>query len=480
MSQYYKLYIMAMNTYILLFLGIMLMNSCQQASKQEEKQLTKTPELNSQTISNVISQMTDLMVHDVTNPPLAARFFSYACLAGYEIIAQEKSVQQPVSQKGVEYQHMHGILNEYPLIEKPKEIKVYSYQLASLLAMIETAKKMQPSGTLLEAYEQKLLDSCKNNGFSQEIVDGSLQYATHVSGQILAYAKKDQYNKISNFPRYTPSSAEGSWYPTPPGFFAPVEPYFNTVRAFTLDSCTQFKPAPPIVFSSNKNSAFYKLMQDCYKEGIHLSKEHQEIAAFWDCNPFALQDNGHMLVGMKKISPGAHWLGITGIACQQANLDFAKTLKIHTAVALGLMDGFISCWDEKFRSNRIRPETAIRKYIDHTWKPLLQTPPFPEYLSGHSTISSASAVILTHYFGDNFSYTDTVEERYGLPARKFSSFQEAAIEAGLSRFYGGIHFMDAIDNGRKQGLQVGEWVVNTLENTQLAAKPAGLATVEQE
>jgi hypothetical protein len=471
---------MAMKNHLSLFILLLLIYGCNQSVKEQNKQATKTPELSSQSISQVINQMTDLMVHDVTNPPLAARFFSYACLAGYEIVAQEHSLQQPVSQREIAYQRMHGLLNEYPLIEKPKQIKAYAYQLASLLAIIETARKMQPSGSLLEAYEQKLLDSCKNNGFSQEVVEGSLQYARHVSAQILAYAKKDQYNKISNFPRYTPLSTEGSWYPTPPGFFAPVEPYFNTVRAFTLDSCSQFKPELPVAFSSNKNSLFYKLMEECYKEGINLPKEHQEIAAFWDCNPFALQDNGHMLVGMKKISPGAHWLGITGIACRQANLDFAATMKVHTVVSLGLMDGFISCWDEKFRSNRIRPETAIRKYIDPSWKPLLQTPPFPEYLSGHSTISSASAVILTHYFGDNFNYTDTVEERYGLPARKFNSFQEAAIEAGLSRFYGGIHFMDAIDNGRKQGLQVGEWVLNKIENTPAKIKPARLAAVEEQ
>ncbi|HVG14737.1 MAG TPA: phosphatase PAP2 family protein, partial [Chitinophagaceae bacterium] len=85
-----------------------------------------------------------------------------------------------------------------------------------------------------------------------------------------------------------------------------------------------------------------------------------------------------------------------------------------------------------------------RKYIDPTWTPLLQTPPFPEYLSGHSVISATSATILTHYFGDNFNYTDDIEVRYGLPVRSFKSFQEAAEEAGLSRFYGGIHFMDAI------------------------------------
>ena len=129
-----------------------------------------------------------------------------------------------------------------------------------------------------------------------------------------------------------------------------------------------------------------------------------------------------------------------------------------------------ACWDEKFRSNRIRPETAIRKHIDPSWQPLLQTPPFPEYLSGHSTVSSAAAVMLTHYIGDNFQYTDTVEVRYGLPSRKFDSFQQAAIEAGISRMYGGIHYMDAIERGRDQGLALGEWILQKVEHKQEAKK----------
>jgi len=132
-------------------------------------------------------------------------------------------------------------------------------------------------------------------------------------------------------------------------------------------------------------------------------------------------------------------------------------------VSIGLMDSFMCCWDEKYRSNRIRPETAIRKYIDPNWRPLLQTPPFPEYLSGHSCISSTSAVILTSYFGGNLHYTDNVEEKYGLPPRSFTSFKQAAGEAGMSRFWGGIHFEDAINSGMMQGTKVGEWVVNKVK-----------------
>ena len=304
------------------------------------------------------------------------------------------------------------------------------------------------------------MDSCKKLGFSQQIIDNSLHYAQDISQQILKYAKADKYNKISNFPRYTPRNTEGSWFPTPPAYMAPVEPYFNTIRPFTLDSAGQFKPVPPVAFSPDKKSEFHRLMDAVYAE--KLPQAHQEIAAFWDCNPFALQDNGHLLVGMKKISPGAHWMGIAGIACDAQKTSFNKTLQIHTVLAMGLMDGFLCCWDEKYRSNRIRPESAIRKYIDPNWKPFLQTPPFPEYLSGHSTISATSAVILSHFFGAHFSYDDTVEERFGLKVRSFTSFKQAAEEAGISRFYGGIHFMDAIKNGQKQGELIGTHVVKKI------------------
>lgn len=411
---------------------------------------SKSIQLSNKDISSVISQMTELMVHDVTNPPLAARFFSYACLAGYEIIAQNNA----------KFKSMNGFLNDYPRLHKPDSIHNYSYPLAALLAMVETAKKLQPSGSLLEKSEVQFIDSLKNAGNDEEVIENSKRYALAVSKKILAYAKADGYNKISNYQRYTPMEKEGYWYPTPPAYIAAIEPYFKTVRPFTLDSCSQFKPALPVAFSKDKNSAFYKLMLLNYKD--NLSDDHKLIAAFWDCNPFAVQENGHLLIGLKKISPGAHWLGITGIACKKRNKSFDETLQIYTTVSIGLMDAFICCWDEKYRSNRIRPETAIRKYIDPQWTPFIQTPPFPEYSSGHSTISASSAVILSHFFGDHFEYTDDAEVRYGLPARKFNSFVQAAKEAAVSRFYGGIHFIDAVDNGFEQGEKAGKWVLDKL------------------
>jgi hypothetical protein len=410
----------------------------------------KPPELTTADITKVIDAMTDIMIHDVTNPPLAARFYSYTLLSGYQVLAQNDS----------SYMYLLSRLNDYKIPAKPDSIQGNSVSLSAVLAMIETAKRLQPTGKSLDLFQKTFIDSCSRAGFDQEVINASGIYARKISMGMMPYIKKDKYNRISNYIRYTPVAQTENWQPTPPGYFAAVEPYFNTVRSFTLDTCAQFQPEKPAAFSKDKNSAFYNMLKETFEvAGKNITPEHKQIASFWDCNPFALQDNGHMLLGLKKISPGAHWLGITGIACKQSKTNFAKALQIHTMVAMGLMDGFICCWDEKYRSNRIRPESAIRMLEDPTWKPLLQTPPFPEYPSGHSTISAVSSTILTHFFGEDFKYADTVEERFGLPARKFNSFREAAAEAAISRLYGGIHYRDAIENGMRQGNRIGDWLI---------------------
>jgi hypothetical protein len=192
-------------------------------------------------------------------------------------------------------------------------------------------------------------------------------------------------------------------------------------------------------------------------------EEKKDIASFWDCNPFVSHFSGHVMFATKKISPGGHWIGITKLAALKAKLDFMKTAEAYAWVSIGLADAFISCWDEKYRSELIRPETYINKYIDDKWMPTLQTPPFPEYTSGHSVASSTTAEILTHLFGEDFEFEDTVEKEFGLPTRNFQSFKQAASEAAMSRLWGGIHYMPAITNGSRQGSNLGLFIVKTLK-----------------
>jgi hypothetical protein len=205
------------------------------------------------------------------------------------------------------------------------------------------------------------------------------------------------------------------------------------------------------------------MAKDVFDISNNLNTEQLHIASFWDCNPFVVNTSGHMAIGFKKISPGGHWMNIAGIAAQKAKLNFDDAVVLHTLLSITLVDAFISCWDEKYRSNRIRPETYINRYIDMHWQPLLQTPPFPEYTSGHSVISAAAAEVLSFQLGDQFEFTDNSEEIFDIKARRFQSFRQASDEAAISRFYGGIHYMDAIVNGQAQGKAVGIHAVKKLK-----------------
>ena len=171
-----------------------------------------------------------------------------------------------------------------------------------------------------------------------------------------------------------------------------------------MDSANQFIPPPPPVFDmTDKNSKYYKEVMAIKNAGDSLDDEQRHIADFWDDNPFKLNVSGHVMFGTKKFSPPGHWMSIVGIAAEKAKADFATTVYAYAITAIAQFDAFIQCWDEKFRSNTARPETVINKYMDPEWRPLLQTPPFPEYTCGHSTASSANAEALTSVFGDNFA-----------------------------------------------------------------------------
>lgn len=141
----------------------------------------------------------------------------------------------------------------------------------------------------------------------------------------------------------------------------------------------------------------------------------------------------------------------------------------YALVSISVFDGFISAWDEKYRTNYLRPITAIQQSLDPTWQPLLQTPPFPEYPSAHSVISMAAATVLTVLFGDSVAYSDNTELAFGLPARSFQSFTQAAAEAAVSRMYGGIHFKEAIENGKTLGSLVGHQIVQKLDVQHVAS-----------
>lgn len=397
--------------------------------------------------------VTMVMIHDVVNPPAASRFYTYCLLGAHEIVAQHQKAVIPPAR----------FVRDFKPIELSNRAP-YDYQLAALYCILETGRLILPSGYMLDEEEKKLVDALKAEGYTEPIIQQSVAVAQTVAKKILAYAATDNYSKLSARLRYRPSKADGYWYPTPPGYIEAVEPHWKTIRPMLIDSCGQFTPKPPVAFSKDTASAFYRLAREVYTVGKTMTDDQRATAAYWDCNPFAINTSGHMSIGFKKISPGGHWMNITGIVSRQAKLSFDKAVQVHSLVAMTLLDAFISCWDEKYRSNRIRPETAINRQIDPRWQPLLQTPPFPEYTSGHSVISTAVAELLTYLIGADFAFTDTTEVIFDLPERKFDTFKQAAEQAAISRLYGGIHYRDAIENGQAQGKAIGDFVVKTIRN----------------
>jgi hypothetical protein len=309
---------------------------------------------------------------------------------------------------------------------------------------------------------------------SDAVYNRSIAYGDTVAKHILAWAKKDNFLQTRGMPKYTVTTAVGRWVPTPPAYMDAVEPNWAKIRPFVLDSSAQFKPAPPHAFDTTRTSLYYRDLKEVHDVQQQLTDDQRALTAFWDCNPYVMNVRGHAMFATKKVTPGGHWMAIAGIASQKAKADMMQSAEAYARTAIALADGFISSWDEKYRSNMIRPETVINKYMDEAWEPLLQTPPFPEYTSGHSVISTAAAAILTDEYGPSFAFSDSSEMSYGLTARSFPSFNAAAAEAAISRLYGGIHYRQAIEEGVKQGRKVGELVVarvKTRTTGELASLP---------
>lgn len=405
-------------------------------------------------VDHAVNAVTMVMVHDVTSPPVAARYYAYCMLGAYNLVAANNKSIPPLESFVKDYKHNGGLDT---LRAK------YDPKIAAYYSILEIAKQLLPSGFMLKDDEDNFIQVLQRTGVKQAVIDNSVKAAQIASAAIVNFSKTDNYSKLSALKRYTPIKDESKWYPTPPGYFEAVEPNWRTIRTMVIDSSNEYKPAPLIPFSKDTTSAFYKQVKAVYDISKHLTPEQINQAMFWDCNPFAITTSGHMMIGYKKISPGGHWMHIAGLVTKQANLNFNQSVVVISLVGISLMDSFISCWEEKYNSNRIRPETYINRYMDIKWQPVLQTPPFPEYTSGHAVISNTAAEVLTYLLGDNFAFVDNTEIPFGSSQRSFSSFREAAAEASMSRFYGGIHYPESVDKGNTQGKEVAFGIIVKLK-----------------
>ncbi|KAA6440790.1 vanadium-dependent haloperoxidase [Dyadobacter flavalbus] len=394
------------------------------------------------------THLTDVIIHDIFKPPVASRIYSYSFLAAYEALAPGYP----------EYQSLGNQLVKFNTPPKPDSGVAYCFPLASIKAFTQVGRTLTFSGDMWDNYEKDLFEKYRKMGIPDDVYERSMAYGDTVAKHVLAHAAKDHYKEIRGY-RYTVTNKPGTWVPTPPTYADACEPMWNTVRTFALDSVTQFLCPPPAKYDLDKNSKFMGLAMEVYNMGKTLTEEQKATAYFWDDNAFVTNVVGHAMFANKKMTPAGHWLAIVKTVSIDKKLNLIQATEAYTLSALAIFDAFVACWDEKYRTVRIRPETVINNNWDPNWRPFLETPAFPEYVSGHSSISAACGTVLTQLIGDNVAFTDTTEKKYGHGVKSFKSFEDAYWDASISRVYGGIHYRDGVEEGTHLGQKVGSNVL---------------------
>ncbi len=374
------------------------------------------------------------------SPPVASRAFGYTGVALYESLVPGMPDRRSLA----------GQLNDLSPAPGPSG-PVYHWPTVANAVLASILRSLFPTAPDSNKAAVIALEEEFEEQFRKDVPSGihrrSVARGRAVADHVFRWSRNDGRHEayLNNFPSYTPPTGQGLWVPTPPQFMPALQPYWGSNRPFALVSGARCDPGPPLAYSEKGSSAFYAEAQECYQISTNLSPEQEAIALFWSDAPATT------------FTPPGHSVSILTQVLRDRALALDIAAEAYAKVGIAVADAFISCWRTKYRYNLLRPITYIQHVIDPAWTPLLVTPPFPEYTSGHSVQSAAAAQVLTEMLG-RVSFTDHSHDDLGLARRSFGSFFEAAEEAAISRLYGGIHFRAAIERGFRQGRCVGRKV----------------------
>lgn len=382
---------------------------------------------------------------EALNPPVASRYFAYAGVAMYESVVTGANNYNSLANQ------LNGSLS-IPTFRYQN----LDYEIACNEAMYVVAKNVlnrnisSTSNDTIEKLRLHILNQKRNN-INEQLFNNSIEYGRAIGNTIVAWASGDNYSTIRTKTYTVPSRSENQmfWAPTDAVSLRPVEPFWGEMRPFTMAASTSCYVASQIPFSTTIGSDFYNQAMEVVTVKENLTIEQEHIAMWWADVPGQTP------------SPAGHWLNIASIIATQENLNLIQAAEMYALVGLAVGDAFISCWEAKYRVNLLRPKTYIRDYIagQSNWEPKWATPPFPEYTSGHSVCSGASATVLKHLFGD-ITFVDNTNTFLGINERTYTTFNQAADEAAISRLYGGIHYREAIEFGIEQGNKVGNTIID--------------------
>ena len=440
---------------LLIGLSILIGTGCR---KQGEIVSTQNPTVAHRAVQNsevkpdsyVVQSWYNLMMKLITEtpghtPPIAARSFGYAGVALYESLVGEMPFNHSLA----------GQLNGLTLIPQRQYGNSYSAiptANAALARIIRDLFQNASSENLNRIDSLEAANNTLHSGqFSQQIIERSRNYGRAVADAVFNWSLSDGGNRayLNNFPAdYIPPIGADKWVPTLPLFQHAMLPYWGNNRpmVFANNSGPTDPPAPPS-FSTSPGSAFYAAAYEVYNTSLQLSAEEKKIALYW-------ADGGGTF------TPPGHNMAITLQMIRNYNLNLYQAAILLAKVGIAENDAAIVCWRAKYEMNLLRPVSFIQAYINSSWVPLIGTPPFPSYTSGHSSFSGAAAAILSSEIGDHISFTDSSKISYGFAPRSFKNFNEAAQEAAISRLYAGIHY--AFDN--VNGFNCGQLVALNVEH----------------
>jgi hypothetical protein len=416
--------------------------------KDEGLFVSKPAELYEAKVANDWSNMMRALTKKTPGftPPVASRAFGYMGITLYETVVPGMP----------NHQSLVGQLTDMPQIGSPDLSVEYNWGIAANSALAYIAKNFYPTMPADQAIAVLKLEDDSHErlklGVSTEVAERSKEWGITVAKKIFEWSKTDGGHEgyAKNFPAsYMPPVGDGLWVSTFPKFQPALQPFWGNNRTFIPKCAENTQPDAPRRYSDTSNTLFNIAALEVYSIVKNATPTQIIIAKYWSDDP-----------GIPGTPPG-HLLSVTTQVLQKENWNLAKSVEAYAKVGIALSDGFVSCWRCKYKHNYLRPITFIRSKLDADWTSLLETPPFPEYTSGHSVASGATARVLSDLFGYKYSFTDRTHELRtdinGTP-RSFASFNDMAAEAAISRLYGGIHYREAIEKGVAQGIQVGEEV----------------------
>jgi hypothetical protein len=369
-----------------------------------------------------------------------SRPFAYSGISAYESI----------DPGFLSWKHKYKGLTNLPETEKSKK---YNWP-ASVNASLAEFNRSFFNSSNLNATDLAAIDSLENAinatfaSENPEVIGRSAAFGKSIADAIFAWSLTDGYIQ-NNAMAYTPPVGFGLWVPTSPPPALPAAPFWGNDRRIIANSGDNDAPGAPIAYSEDPGSDFYKEVNDLYQASKVLTTDQKNMALFWRDVP--------------GVSTPGHWMSITQQAIRQSKSRLDKAALGYALVGICLNDAVITVFHYKYVYNQVRPVTYIRKVIgDATWSSFIATPNHPEYPAAHALISASAAEGLTAAFGNIGPLTDHTWDYLGFPARTFNTFREFALDAGNSRFYGGIHYQPSINTGFKVGTTVGDNVVKSL------------------